>query len=187
MKERIRIVNIDRYECPKCHGDLHWDSGPRKYHCFKCNESFSQKIKVPIVEVQRYGFWLRFVSEHFIPCDECQENLDKMINKYKIALYDPHCITIEEYPKKDNWRFLLRFFAVGSLSGKDIFTPCKQCQSRILKNFDEKEIHIGNDNKPLVELWRKWDINDEATEYLQAREDWQKLILEKKVGNQIRK
>lgn len=84
-----------------------------------------------------------------------------MITSRKLAFYEPDCITLEEYPKKGQWRFLLRFLACGALSEGEVFIPCKKCQGEILKKFDEKELHIGSDGKPLVELWRKWDIIEE--------------------------
>ena len=110
-----------------------------------------------ITEIQRYGFWLRFASEHHIPCDECQEKLHKMLTTSRLAFYISNCITLEEYPKKGDWRFLLRFLP----NGEQTFTPCKNCQRYILKNIDKKELHIGTDEKPLVELWRQWEIKDE--------------------------
>lgn len=171
-----RVYVIDRYKLKEM--KIKKDTANKEMNCAWCGENFKAKglsqtlyftesqgivcyncAFVQVNEIQQYGFWLRFASEHFIPCDECQEKLHKMITSLKTAFCKSDCIILEEYPKKGQWRFVLRFLSVGlsGLSDADVFIPCGKCQSEILKKFDERELHIGSDEKPLIELWRRWE------------------------------
>lgn len=149
---------------------FYWDDKEQKIICRKCGKWLTDKTeleeKVKIREIQTYGFWLRFASEHFIPCNKCQDKLHNILTKNKMTFLNSKCITMMEFPKKKHWIFILWF-----LETSQSFTPCKKCQPKILKKIDEKELHIGSDGKPLVELWRKWDIIDEPAEIIKEIKD----------------
>jgi len=71
-------------------------------------------VKAVGKKVQCVGFWLRFVSEHFIPCKECQKKLLRIIRQ-------------------------------------------------------ASELHLGNDNKPPIELYKKYEIDDDSWVTLEKR------------------
>lgn len=122
----------------------------KKKTMFICDECAEAKVTYR----QEYGFWLRgFASEHFIPCEKCQDKLHEMMMTMTVAFYTQECITIEtvEANGKIVWQFLLRFLT----SNKQVFRPCEECQKKLQKIWETKELHIGNENKPSVELWRK--------------------------------
>ncbi len=45
------------------------------------DEETGEYVKSTAIEDGRYKFYLRFVSKHFCPCDECQEKLHTLITK----------------------------------------------------------------------------------------------------------
>jgi len=115
-------------------------------------------VSIKTLYRQQYGFWLRgFTSEHFIPCEQCQDILHEMMMTKKIAFVTQECITLETLKKKGKleWQFLLRFIACGSMSDGEVFKPCDKCQETIQNIWENKELHIGSENKPPVELWRR--------------------------------
>lgn len=140
-----------------CKADYVWvvpaKSTIKKMRMFICYECAEAKVTYR----QQYGFWLRgFVSEHFIPCEKCQDRLHEMMMTMTVAFYTQECITVETVPQEEMvWQFLLRFLTCGSLSNKEVFRPCNECQKKLRTLWETKELHIGNENKPPVELWRK--------------------------------
>lgn len=124
-KRKLEVPKEENYTCKKCGKttkkmaeskedalakgvNIYWDEVKGKILC-TCGHWLGEREELydfpEITEVQQYGFWLRFLSEHFIPCKHCQEELDKLLRN--------------------------------------------------------KELHIGNDEKPLVELWRRWEMKEE--------------------------
>ena len=87
-----------------------------KTFIFECLEGEEgEYVKSKGVKRETIGFWLRFISKHFVPCRECQERLAKLI-------------------------------------------------------AEAEEMHLGNkDYEPPIELWRKFEIDDEAWEELERR------------------
>lgn len=115
--------------------------------CYECAEA-------KVIYRQQYGFWLRgFASEHFVPCEKCQDKLHEMMMTMTVAFHTQDCITIETVDVNDKivWQFLLRFLTFI----ENVFRPCEECQKKLQKIWETKELHIGNENKPPVELWRK--------------------------------
>lgn len=47
------------------------------FECLEGEEGMYVKSKG--VKTETFGFWLRFIGEHFVPCEECQERLAKLI------------------------------------------------------------------------------------------------------------
>ena len=43
------------------------------------DDETDEYIKSTGERVENYGFWLRFISEWFHPCDKCQQNLSDLI------------------------------------------------------------------------------------------------------------
>jgi len=180
MKERIKWTWLDKenLSCIKCkagNDDIGWDENKKVLFCKKCGHKLTDKEeleeRVPFVEVQQYGFWLRFISEHFIPCRKCQEELCGIFNDIPntLDLGNQNCITMHIWRNYDRSQlecsFTLSFVSPSPTSSYE-YKPCEKCQKKILVNFSDKEIHIGNDNKPMVELWRKWEVDDQRTEEL---------------------
>lgn len=60
--------------------------------------------------------------------------------------------------------FYLRFI-------HDHFIPCKECQKELLRKIrNASEWTLGNkEYDPLIELWKKFDIDDEAWEEVERR------------------
>jgi len=125
-----------------------------RFVCYKCAHRKT-------LQRQRYGFWLRFLSEHFIPCEECQDKLHELINTNEVDFhkeYNSITLIISEKENKLKARFKL-----GFLWRDSIFTPCKLCQKKIVELWQTNELHIGNDIKPMVELWRDWaDVEEKG-------------------------
>lgn len=145
-----------------------WDEDIKKITCVNCGNRLTTKKELEedliVTEIQQYGFWLRFASEHFIPCRKCQDELHEMMMTETVAMNNQGNITIESLRMKPMigdtrsriiWCLVLRFLTC-KIPDK-IFRPCEKCQKRIQKIWKNKELHIGNETKPMVELWRKWD------------------------------
>lgn len=183
VKRKTRIIKIwvpreNNFVCGECgaRGDcgeneayamennlpFYWDDGE---DCIMCRNAHKLTTKeelekqIPVKEIQQYGFWLRFVSEHFIPCDKCQDKLHEKLMNSQVAFYNNLYITLEKLKK--GWQFILGFVQCGSLSKGEDWIPCDKCQKELQEIWEDKELHIGNDVKPMVELWRKWEIVDE--------------------------
>lgn len=149
---------------------IFWDEDEEKITCRKCGHQLTSKKelqeKLTIEEVQLYGFWLRFLSEHFIPCKQCQKRLGKifdLLTKMSIDFCNPCCVRLRAYKNaNDQPEF---YFAMAFINPTELtsykFEPCEDCQGKLWKLYSKKEMHIGNDEKPLVELWRKWHHIDE--------------------------
>jgi len=180
-KRTISIPREDGFICGNCGskgqcGDsmsgssdkFYWDEDEKKIICKKCGRRLTTKKELEediiITEIQQYGFWLRFASEHFIPCSKCQDELHEMMMTEAVAMNNQGNITIESLRMKPMigdvqpriiWCLVLRFLTCRMPD--KIFRPCGKCQKRIQKIWANKELHIGNETKPMVELWRKWD------------------------------
>jgi len=177
-KTRVRTISVPREDgfiCSTCgaKGDcsdsikdktpFYWDKDEKKIICKKCDRRLCKKSELEeeleIPEIQQYGFWLRFASEHLIPCEKCQDRLHEKLMKTSLFLGGQQSIVL--YKEKHRhinmrWRFHLEFLKATYVD----FVPCDKCQKRLQEIWDTKELHIGNDMKPMVELWRKWEINE---------------------------
>jgi len=206
LKTRKRTISVpkeDNFICGKCstrgscdekgsNTEFYWDEDEKKIICKKCGHRLTTekelKDEILITEIQQYGFWLRFISEHFIPCKKCQEELDKIFNLMwtrlteetpndcTIDLGNPFCITLHILRNKNDlieFRFTLAFVSPSPVDSYT-FVPCdEECQGRLWRLFSEKEMHIGNDEKPLIELWRNWEYLEEPDEKTKERiKDW---------------
>lgn len=187
MKRQIRtrkiwLVREENFICGTCKAKggcsdeknstepFFWDENARKITCVKCGHQLTTKQEleeqVEIKEIQQYGFWLRFMSKHFIPCDKCQEKLNEILTLQTgmpLEFGNPLCVSLYVYKiKKDvvGFYFVLSFVSPTPTTSYH-FVPCNDCQGKLRKLFIEKELHIGNEIKPMIELWRKWEIVDE--------------------------
>jgi hypothetical protein len=66
-------------------------------------------VKSEGVERVYYGFWLRFASRHFIPCQKCQERLEKILEESELHLgnkdYEPPIELYKRYEIVDkSWK-----------------------------------------------------------------------------------
>ena len=88
----------------------------KKKIIFECLENKGKTyVKSEGQKVETIGFWLRVITEHFIPCKKCQEELAKQLQ-------------------------------------------------------NAEELHLGNAKyEPAIELWRKFEIDDETWEEVERR------------------
>lgn len=133
---------------------------PKPYEydvCYECAEA-------KILYRQQYGFWLRgFVSEHFIPCEKCQDRLHAIL--FEASSWNTTCPPIEltvkfvDKEKKERVGFALKFvwkyMTIREGGWTPTFYPCKKCAEKLKTTLLEKELHIGSEVKPPVELWRR--------------------------------
>lgn len=179
MKRKTRTRYIwcakeDGFICGKCGaiggcGDdkntkekMFWDKDEEKITC-KCGHQLTTKNelekKLKIREIHNYGFWLRFASAHFNLCEQCQDNLHNLLMGSNLKFYDSNCITLTK--RNGEWVFRLNFVRCQNLLNTKAFTVCKNCQFELGEIMIYNELHIGNDTKPMIELWRRWQIIDE--------------------------
>lgn len=178
-KTRIRTVSVpkeDNFWCSNCKATgacddkesapFFYDEAQEEIVCRKCKNLLGKEEelndKLRIKEIQVYGFWLRFASSHFNPCGKCQDKLH-------ISLFE----------KSGTWYICDKNFAVNLtvfggkcyfsfrwLEKAMYFTPCKDCDKKLRTIIRRSELHIYNDVKPVIELWRVWDhleeIDDET-------------------------
>ena len=121
-KRKLEVPKEENFTCKKCGKttmkmadnrddaiikkvNIYYDEKQGKILC-TCGHWLGEQEELynypEITEIQQYGFWLRFLSEHFIPCVNCQGKIHKLVVS--------------------------------------------------------KEMHIGSEDKPPVELWRRWEI-----------------------------
>lgn len=190
MESRIRKIwfNREKFSCKQCgagNDDICWnDSGsdhpttePEEVlFCKKCGHKLTAKDEleelVSIVEELQYGFYLRFASESFIPCEKCQDLIHEEMmgnlvfhDERQQVILETRQANLYKEGKVKIWKV---FF--GFLEFQPTIEFCEHCSRQLNKIWDTKELHIGNDVKPLVELWRRWEINDEKTEALSKNE-----------------
>lgn len=83
-----------------------------EYECLEGKEPMY--VRSTMEKVEQYGFYLRFIQRHFIPCSECQIKLDKLIkNASHMNLgnknYDPPVELWKKYEIDDNsWKEIER-------------------------------------------------------------------------------
>jgi len=145
-----------------------WDEDAEKITCVKCGHQLTSKKEleeeVEIKETQEYGLYLRFVSERFNPCKVCQEAIHKQFKTHPYRLdygyiKNQQIIDLLRGWKESGGRWTLRLRFLNSAEDIEF---CKECSKRLdMTIYEAKELHIGNDVKPMVELWRKWEIVDE--------------------------
>jgi len=117
-------------------------------------------------EIQYYGFYLRFAKELFVPCLDCQEELQRIIDNHTIRIIDSsnkivllrHDLERSSMDGKatiahrNMIAFSLRF-----LRYDPTFVPCAKCQKKLQKILEKAELIIGNqDYEPMIEFFRKW-------------------------------
>lgn len=179
-------------------------------HCGECEKEFVEKINEPeytirdrnntngiyrqyplcpdcfnskIVETIQYGFYLRFAGISFVPCDDCQEEINDML--FKDAYWqigDNYSITLHK-DTYDSVCFVLGFLVTGIIGHKE-FTPCKECQNKLLEDIKKASRYtFGNkEYEPAVELWRNWAIDDYMSDQVDTQfrksklEDVQKFL-----------
>lgn len=111
------------------------------------------------IDVLRYGFFLRFIHDHFMPCDKCQDELEKiLVGKIQDWCIDePLRVELDYYINV--WRFTFPWIC------REVVLLCKKCSKVLEDGIKDADIWtIGNkDYEPTIELWRKWDTSDKLT------------------------
>jgi len=173
--ERHNIKQIE----PELEGNI------KEFNCIECGENFlMRKSFVPsykgdiicyecadaeVIEQLTYGFYMRFCHNHANLCDSCQDRLHSYLfeNSYLILNNDVKVTLILDV--FDELRVPRVSFTLGFLRENVItpveFTPCQDCSKEIFETiYNASELTFGNqDYEPPVELWRRWEINDELT------------------------
>lgn len=135
----------------------------KMFICYECAEA-------KVTYRQQYGFWLRgFVSEHFIPCEKCQDELHNLLfnkTEWMTVPVEKEPVELEvkfrekHYRNEEIVRFTLNFVFYYNKSYREggyiqKFEPCDNCIAKLKKVMLVKELHIGSEIKPQIELWRK--------------------------------
>lgn len=143
----------------------HWEHSTQHDYddiCEKCKDLKQS-------EKQYSGFYIRILHGGFIPCDTCQDRLDRTLfgktwdisdETTKVSL----CIT------KDYSYFTLHWIFDKGITGT--FYTCKECHKKLLRMIEESsEYTIGNkDYSPPIEFYRRWDIDEKETEELDKKQ-----------------
>ena len=118
-------------------------------------------------EIQYYGFYLRFAKEVFIPCLECQEELQRIIDSHTIRIiessnkiillrHDLERMDMKRKTTETAYRNMIAF-SLRFLRYDPTFVPCYKCQKKLQKILENAELIIGNkDYEPMIEFFRKW-------------------------------
>jgi len=118
-------------------------------------------------EIQYYGFYLRFAKEVFIPCLDCQEELQRIIDSHTIRIiessnkiillrHDLERMDMERKTTETAYRNMIAF-SLRFLRYDPTFVPCYKCQKKLQKILENAELIIGNkDYEPMIEFFRKW-------------------------------
>ena len=86
IKRRTRVRKVwvakEEFACKKCGAediDIGYEEKEKILYCKKCGHKLTEKEELEeeliFNEIQQYGFWIRFVKEHFVPCKKCQDKL----------------------------------------------------------------------------------------------------------------
>lgn len=189
MKTRI-AWSTPRYELSTVKADL-----TGQIDCYECGETFlitkgkpyMEKKREPIcpkctnskiVEIQTYGFFMQFCGEHFIPCPECQDELNEILfgsgSDWNLGSDADIIFCIEwglDLKDFDVVTIMFNFVKRCSIHNKE-WTPCKGCQKELCdKIYNASRLTLVNkDYLPPIELWRKWKIFDNASAELSRKE-----------------
>lgn len=168
------LVNTDKDEkffyCRFCEENFKGNGKFLWYHkeeiiCYKC-------VDGRVVEQMTYGFYLRFAHDHIRPCVECQSKLHNLLfgnTSYTWNFNDSVKISLhmETWNISPTVSFSLGFLKENVLISVS-FELCMKCSEKTFNMIQNaSELTIGNkDYEPPVELWRRWEINDELTDNL---------------------
>jgi uncharacterized protein with PIN domain len=137
-------------------------SGPKKTYILSRTE-----------KVETYGFFLRNIHEYFNPCIQCQIEIKTIImtKEFNLHWQRTHVSMEQSIVNGDReYEFALHFVKQESLY-PFTWKPCTKCQREITKLFNEAtQLTIGNkDYLEPIELWMKFDIEDNAWKTIEER------------------
>jgi len=214
LRRRIRSTWLTRddFVCGECGAkgdDIGWnDRGSRHpkgepedvLFCKKCGHELTSKDEleeqVNFVEKIEAGFFLRFFGKEFKLCEECQEILDKRVLEGFAELGNQHCINLRQVLHRNEpnidvtlWEFHMYFTRYSQAEySHEVFTPCQKCQKQLYYMWNNYEMHIGNDTKPMIEFYRRWtddykmqkslENDGYATKSKRDAESWLKIRIE---------
>ena len=174
-KTRVRtewLPKEDGFVCGKCKrtgdcaGDMlelvnsdaqfYWDEEQEKIIC-KCEHKLTTKEEleepVEFKEIQEYGFWIRFISDHFNPCYKCQDAIHTVLTKSGAWYIIDNKMDVNLTIFGDQCYFTFKWLTINTR-----FTPCPDCIKKLQTKIRTNELHMYNDTKPIIELWRRWDL-----------------------------
>lgn len=131
-------------------------------------------VKSETKKIEQYGFFIRLIHEHFIPCQKCQLEIKTILQTKNLYFHRErnHVILSQfvSYEGKRTYEFELPFVAQEGLY-PFTWKSCLKCQKEVAKLFDEADqITIGNkDYLEPVELWMKFEIDDNAWKTVEER------------------
>lgn len=186
LRRRLRASWLDKekFSCPKCKNtddDIGWndkhsihprDEPEEVLFCKTCKYKLTEKKDlqelINFAEKIQIGFFLRFAGKHFNPCEKCQEEIDDIVLENLADIGNNNCVNLDQILISRNsktnkvrklWIFGF-YFLQDILSNEEYshldFRPCDDCQKKLDKLWENSEIHIGNETKPMVEFWRRW-------------------------------
>jgi hypothetical protein len=128
-------------------------------------------VKVKFRKVERWAFYLRFVSEWFFPCTKDQIKLKDLFFNTELRLsIDSTTVTFAQVVKRNKiqYRFVMPF--ISTLPFYE-FIPCPECQKQLARILQKSTIlTIGNkDYEHPVELNRKNEDDDQSFETISKR------------------
>lgn len=133
-------------------------------------EDGGKEVKYFFIQKLQYGFYMRIIHDHFIPCEKCQEKLEKiLVGKIRQWNIEDKPLRVELDYFGPKWRFRFPWIRTGQeIKDVNVVILCKEC-SKVLEEgiVNADEWTIGNkDYEPAIELWRRWDIDDIRTQRL---------------------
>lgn len=172
--KELKYNKEENFKCPKCGTKteelafnlnegmqlkkIYYNDRTNKVICYNCGYTFQDKDlieKENIEEIETFGFYLRFISDNFIPCNECQEKIKKTFTEIETLAFNDKISIIAEITQWKNWKFYIyhgRF--------EHLYYPCQKCNNKLNEKFNNSELHLGNNIKDLVEFYRIWELKE---------------------------
>lgn len=167
----------ENFECPRCGTKtkelgidlnegiqlkkIYYNNMIDKIVCYNCDYRFQDKDlieKYSFEEIETFGFYLRFLSSHFVPCEECQDKIKKMLMDIKQFRFDEKTTVIAEVENWNIWKFQICYNDNDKYGIS--YYPCEKCNNKLNEIFENSELHIGNNIKDLVEFYRVWELKE---------------------------
>ena len=176
-RKEEEYIKEENFVCPKCGvktkelgNDLNEGMQLKKIYyndtidkvvCYNCGYLFQHKDLVEkyfIEEIETFGFYLRFLGSHFVPCNECQDKIKKMLMEIKQFRFDEKTTVIAEVENWIKWKFCICYYDNDKYGIS--YYPCEKCNKKLNEIFENSELHIGNNIKDLVEFYRIWELKE---------------------------
>lgn len=165
----------ENFECPKCGKKtkelgkdlnegmqlkkIYYNASTKKIICYNCGYVFQKEDLIEEYiheEIETFGFYLRFLNSRFVPCEECQDKIKKMLMEIKQFRFDEKTTIIAEVLDWVKWKFNICYYDKYGIS----YYPCEKCNKKLNEIFENSDLRIGNNVKDLVEFYRIWELKE---------------------------